>query len=93
MLFGSAVAGVLLMVTLGLLISLSVTERRESTDTRGELNRVNRQLAAIRTEQVKLDAAMRQPGNAVVLDRSVLINSSSAEKPSAGRGFSATWKK
>ena len=75
MLFGSAVAGVLLMVTLGLLISLSVTERRESTDTRGELNRVNRQLAAIRTEQVKLDAAMRQPGNAVVLDRSVLINS------------------
>lgn len=75
MLFGSAVAGVMLMVTLGLLISLSVTERRESTDTRGELNRVNRQLAAIRTEQVKLDAAMRQPGNAVVLDRSVLINS------------------
>ena len=74
MLFGSAVAAVLLMVTLGLLISLSVTERRESTDTRGELNRVNRQLAAIRTEQVKLDAAMRQPGNAVVLDRSVLIN-------------------
>lgn len=74
MLFGSAVAGVLLMVTLGLLISLSVTERRESTDTRGELNRVNRQLAAIRTEQVKLDAAMRQPDNAVVLDRSVLIN-------------------
>ena len=75
MLFGSAVAGVLLMVTLGLLISLSVTERRESIDTRGELNRMNRQLAVIHMEQVKLDAAMRQPGNAVVLDRSVLINS------------------
>ena len=38
------------------------------------LDRVNRQLATIRNEQAKLDAQMRQPGNAVVLDRSILIN-------------------
>ncbi len=38
------------------------------------LTRVNRQLVSIRNEQAKLDASMRLPGNEVVLDRSVLIN-------------------
>jgi type IV pilus assembly protein PilN len=74
MLVGSAFAGLLLLGTLGLLISLAFTERRESRDTQAMLTRVNRQLASIRNEQSKLDAAMRQPGNEVVLDRSVLLN-------------------
>lgn len=75
MLFGSTVAAVLMLGTLALLISLSTTERRQSADARQSLDGVNRRIAAIRSEQAKLDAAMRQPGNAVVLDRSVLINS------------------
>ena len=74
-LIGSALAGLLLLGTLGLLISLSITERRDSRDTQAMLNRVNRQLNNIRNEQAKLDAAMRQPGNEVVLDRSILLNS------------------
>ena len=75
MLFGSALAAVLLMGTLALLISLSTTERRQSAEARISLNRVNRQLNSLHAEQARLDAAMRQPGNEVVLDRSVLINS------------------
>lgn len=74
MLVGSAVAAVLLVVTLVILISLTVTERRETSDTQQMLARINRQLTSLQKEQVKLDAEMRQPGNEVVLDRSVLIN-------------------
>jgi hypothetical protein len=74
MLIGSAFAGLLLVATLGVLISLAVTERRQTRDTQAMLTRVNRQLASVRSEQAKLDASMRQPGNEVVLDRSVLIN-------------------
>jgi Tfp pilus assembly protein PilN len=73
-LVGSAFAALLLLAMLGFLISLAVTERRQTRDTQAMLNRVNRQLTAIRTEQAKLDASMRQPGNEVVLDRSVLLN-------------------
>jgi hypothetical protein len=73
-LVGSAFAALLLVAMLVFLISLSATERRETRDTQAQLNRVNRQLTAIRNEQAKLDASMRQPGNEIVLDRSVLLN-------------------
>jgi|SRR5579863_2996028 len=74
MLVGSAFAALLLVITLVVLISLAVTERRESRDTDAMLARVNRQLNGIHNEQAKLDASMRQPVNEVVLDRSVLLN-------------------
>ena len=74
MLIGSAFAALLLMITLGVLISLSRTERQETRDTDAMLTRVNRQLTTIQKEQAKLDVSMRQPGNEVVLDRSVLLN-------------------
>jgi hypothetical protein len=73
-LVGSAVAALLLVVTLVVLISLATAERGQTRDTQAMLTRVNRQLTAIHNEQAKLDASMRQPGNEVVLDRSVLIN-------------------
>jgi hypothetical protein len=74
MLIGSALAGIVLLGTLGLLISMIVTENRQSQDARIALDRVNRQLMNAQREQTKLDAAMRQPGNEIVLDRSVFIN-------------------
>jgi Tfp pilus assembly protein PilN len=74
MLIGSAFAALLLASALVVLISLAVAERRETRDTQSMLNRVNRQLAAVRGEQAKLDASMRLPGNEIVLDRSVLLN-------------------
>ena len=73
-LIGSAFAAILLLATLALLISLALTERRETRDTQAMLARVNRRLNSIHGEQAKLDASMRLPGNEVVLDRSVLIN-------------------
>jgi type IV pilus assembly protein PilN len=74
MLVGSAAAAVLLLITLVLLISLAVTQHNQKRDTQAMLDRTNRQLTAIRNEQVKLDGAMRKPGNAQVLDRSILLN-------------------
>ncbi len=74
MLVGSAFAALLLLITLGILISLANTERAETRDMQSMLDRVNRQLTSVRNEQAKLDASMRLPGNEVVLDRSVLIN-------------------
>ncbi|HEX4135876.1 MAG TPA: hypothetical protein VHY84_14775 [Bryobacteraceae bacterium] len=73
-LVGSAVAALLLLATLGMLISLAIAERSQTRDTEAMLRRVNRQLASIHNEQAKFDGALRQPGNETVLDRSVLIN-------------------
>jgi Tfp pilus assembly protein PilN len=74
MFVGSAFGTLLLLVTLVVLVSLSSTERREKRETQVILNRVNRQLNSLRSEQTKLDAQMRQPGNEVALDRIVLLN-------------------
>jgi len=73
-LIGSALLALLLFGMLGVLISMALRERSETRDTQAMLARVDRQLAAVHTEQAKLDASMRLPGNEVVLDRSVLIN-------------------
>lgn len=75
MLVGSAVAATLAAITLVLMIYIAVTDRRQMAENRDELARVTSQLAAMQREQTKVDAGLRQAGNAVVLDRSVLINS------------------
>jgi Tfp pilus assembly protein PilN len=74
MLVGSAVAAVLLLITLGVLVSLAFTQQDQKRQTQAMLNRTTRQLAAAQADQAKLDAAMHQPGNEVVLDRSILLN-------------------
>jgi len=79
-LIGSAFAALLLLVTLGVLISLSVAERRQTADTQLALTRINAQLVRIRQEQTKLDAQMRLPGYSAVLDRNVLLNALIARK-------------
>ena len=73
-LIGSALVAILLLGSLGLLTALAMSERRQVNDTRAVLRRINAQIARIEREQGKLDAAMRQPGNEEVLDRSVLFN-------------------
>jgi type IV pilus assembly protein PilN len=74
MLVGSAFLAVVLAATLAFLVSMSISERRQSEDTQAALARTNAQLAGIRAQQTRLDALMRLPGNEVVLDRSVLLN-------------------
>jgi type IV pilus assembly protein PilN len=74
MLVGSAFAALVLAGTLAFLISMSLSERRQSQDTQVKLTRLNAQLTSVRTEQTRLDATIRLPGNEVVLDRSILLN-------------------
>jgi Tfp pilus assembly protein PilN len=74
MVVGSGVAALLLIASLAFLVSRSITERREALETQAVLTGVNRQLAAMRAEQAKLNGQMRRPGNEVALDRIVLLN-------------------
>ena len=58
-----------------------------------ELNRLNRRVRAVQTEQATLDAVLRQPENAEVLERSVFLNELLYARASVGRAFSPTWKR
>jgi type IV pilus assembly protein PilN len=73
-LVASALTGVLLLVSLVVLISIAVSERQMTMQAKSELDRLNRHLASIHAEQAKLDREMRLPGNEIVLDRSIFIN-------------------
>lgn len=73
-LIASALVAILLLGSLGVLTSLAMSDRRQVNETRVVLRRINAQIARVEREQGKLDAAMRQPGNEEVLDRSVLFN-------------------
>ena len=75
MLIGSAVAAVLLLALLGMLISLNLSERTRLIATQKDIDQLERQLKVVALEQAKLEAVLRKPENAQVLDRSVLLNS------------------
>jgi len=75
LLIGSAVAGVLLLGLLVMLVSLNVGEQGRLKSTQAEIDVLNRRLQSVAIEQAKLDAVLRKPENAQVLDYSVLINS------------------
>src|SRR5262245_16262499 len=74
MLIASAAVGVLLFALLCALVSLNLSERTRVATTRVEIDKLDRQLRAISIEQAKLDAVLRKPENAQVLDRGVLLN-------------------
>jgi Tfp pilus assembly protein PilN len=74
MLIGSAVAGVLLLGLLCLLISLNWMERGRLASAHAGLAQMERRLAAVSAEQAKLDAILRKPENAQVLEYSYLLN-------------------
>lgn len=74
MLVASAVCAVLLAALLGVLVFLAVTEHGRMRETRVAVDRLNRQLQTMAAEQAKLDAVLRQPANAAVLERSLLLN-------------------
>src|SRR6516162_2369906 len=75
MMVASITVSLLLVATLGALISLIMLDRSQSADVRNDLNRLNRQIRQIAGEQASLDAVLRRPENTVVLERSVMINS------------------
>ena len=74
-LFASGLVGLLLVVTLVVLISLAMADRRRSADTRQIVRRLDKQIQHAGSEQAALDALLRRPENAEVLDRSLFLNS------------------
>jgi hypothetical protein len=74
-LFASGLAGLLLVVTLVVLISLALADRRHSAATRQIVRRLDQQIQHAGGEQAALDALLRRPENAEVLDRSLFLNS------------------
>jgi len=74
MVVGSVIVGLLLVATLGTLISLALTDRSQLADTWRSIDQLNRQIRRVTAEQAALDAVLRQPDNAEVLERSVFLN-------------------
>jgi type IV pilus assembly protein PilN len=73
-LVASAAVALLMVGSLTLLISLAVADHRRSADTRSVIERLDQQLARVAHEQARLDAVLRQPENAEVLERSLFLN-------------------
>src|SRR4051794_19862262 len=74
MIVASIVVSLLLVGTLGFLISLALTDKTQLVDTRRNIEKLNRQIQQASGEQARLDAVLRQPDNAEVLERSVFLN-------------------
>jgi len=73
-LLASAAVSVLLIAALAALISLAATERGRAAETSRTLERLRAQLRTLTAEQARLEGALRQPGNAEVLERSRFLN-------------------
>ncbi len=73
-LVASAAAAVLMLVVLALLVASIVQQRELAASSRAQLAAVEAQLRAAAAEQGRLEAQLRQPANAAVLDRSFLFN-------------------
>jgi Tfp pilus assembly protein PilN len=74
MLISSGFVAVLMLATLAALLFLVRAGRDDVRETRQILGSVDRQVAAVSADQANLDRKIRQPGNEIVLDRSILIN-------------------
>src|ERR1041384_1012943 len=74
MIVASGAASVMLLVLLVFMTFLVVSERGRAKENRIAVDRLNTQLRAIAAEQAKYDAFLRQPANAEVLQRSLLLN-------------------
>jgi type IV pilus assembly protein PilN len=74
MLAGSIAASLILVGTLGVLISLIVADRALLAGVRSDVDGLNRQIRTATAEQGRLDAVLRKPENAEVLERSVFLN-------------------
>ncbi len=70
----STAVGVLMVITLFVFTYLAIAERDRAAEARAQMDRMQRQLETLSREESKLQAAMRLPENAEVLDRSVFLN-------------------
>src|ERR1700678_3605685 len=73
-LVASSAAAVLLLISLGFLTMLAAADRRSMQASLSALEQTRARLSGVQASQRKLDAELRQAGNADVLERSQLIN-------------------
>jgi len=71
---GGVVLGTALTVLLAMLIYLSVNERGALAEGRHGVDQLQRRIKTVSVEQQKLDAILRRPENAEVLERSEFLN-------------------
>jgi hypothetical protein len=74
MLMGSAAIALLLALLLVFQVFKIVSERHQAADIRIAIDRENEQIRALSAQQAKLNATLRKPENAVVLERSLFLN-------------------
>lgn len=74
MLVGSILAAVLLALVLIYQVIAIVSERQQAADIRIAIDHENARLRAIGAQQAKLNATLRKPENAEVLERSLFLN-------------------
>jgi type IV pilus assembly protein PilN len=74
MIAASVLVALLMCAALALQIFLIRSERDQMADTHDAIDRAEAQLRQLTAEQNKLQAVLRQPANAEVLERSVLLN-------------------
>jgi type IV pilus assembly protein PilN len=74
MIAASGAAAVVLAGLLCFMVFLIVSERGRAKENRVAVNRLNARLRTIAVEQAKYDTFLRQPANAEVLERSLLLN-------------------
>ena len=75
MMVASSVVALLLIASLGALITLAKADDAQLADVRKEVGGLRRQLAGLQKQQNDFDAVLRKPENAEVLERSVFLNS------------------
>src|SRR5271165_742572 len=73
-LVASGALAVVLTLMLGFLVYLILADRARMKDTRVAVAGLDAEVRKISAEQAKLDATLRQPQNAEVLQRSLLLN-------------------
>ena len=74
MIVASASVAVLMAGVLSMLVWLAIAERGEMASTRQAIERLEGQVRTMSAEQAKLEAVLRQPQNAEVLERSLFLN-------------------
>ncbi len=74
LLAASVALGVILIGLAGLLGWMVYQERGRLAETREAVDRMQRDVARLDADQAKLDAQLREPRNAAVLERSLMLN-------------------
>jgi Tfp pilus assembly protein PilN len=70
----SVAVSLLLVATLGVLISLSLLDRSQLGDIRHSVDQLDKDIQKVTVQQAGLDAVLRRPENTEVIERSVFLN-------------------